>query len=474
MIGKMSSHKFIKNRKFLLISILCVIISCYGSSVYASNISCQAEENKGLFSIQFSWNAESFSKNTSIEVIYKRKAFLSKAKSSGEEVFIAMRNTFINLELKEGEYELVALHLKGKEFGYNKYMNVPINEGFVVKSGKVTNGGLFFLVRENTSSMKIMTLKMNNSPDVKQYVNTFKPEYTAQLDELEPAWKFIDNSTVDNMVEAYAKTLVERQKASSKKNIIYTYATLGIAIKLKRDPEGNIVDYQLISTPSYQQILKMILKEDKIICILANGSFLYGDDKGLEFMPMPKGLQTVPSLHVVNNKFLMIDSNFNIFSADRLFEWKEQLEYNNAKTEMGKFLSEASYPVFYEGKKHLYIFSKATGKQKILLQSKRDEIHFKPIPLSDDVKRIPMVTETAEKIIVGPVLKLSATPKRPAYIYLKDHDNDTWVVRDLPRGDCKRFYPGKDQTILYTECSTNNWFESHDYGKTWSKWQASK
>ena len=85
-----------------------------------------------------------------------------------------------------------------------------------------------------------------------------------------------------------------------------------------------------------------------------------------------------------------------------------------------------------------------------------------------------MVTETDTKLIIGPDLKLNATAKRPAYLYIKDHTSDVWEVRDLPRGDCNRFYPGKDQNILYTECSKNNWFESHDYGITWSKWQASK
>ena len=340
--------------KLFLLSFVLLSALHYGFCAEPIGDQQMQNENKGLFSIQFAWNSESFSKNTTIEVIYQRKAFMGKAKSSSEQVF-AIRNTFINLELKEGEYELVALHLKGKEFGYNKYMNVPINESFEIKPGKVTNGGLIFLVRENTSSMKIMTLKMDNTPDVQHYINTYKTEYAGQLDAIVPAWNYIDNSTVDKMVEAFAKTLVDRQKASTKKNIIYTYATLGIIIKMDRDADGNINDYQLISTPSYQQILKMILKEDKIICILANGSFLYGDDEGLEFMPMPKGLQTVPNLNVVDNQFLLIDNNFNIFSSDRQFHWKEQLDYNNAKTEMGKFLSEASYPVFYEGKKHLYI-----------------------------------------------------------------------------------------------------------------------
>ncbi len=474
MIKSSIAKYYIDIFRFLSIGIL--LLSTTASALYASNEkkAAKAESEKGLFSIQFSWNNESFSKNTVIEVIYQRKAFMSKAKSSSEEILVAARNTFINLELREGEYELKALHLKGSEFGYNKYLDVPINESFEIKQGKVTNGGLIFLVRENTSSMQIMTLKMNNTPDVKRYLKTYKPEFAGQLDALEQAWGFIDNSTVDKMVEAYAKNLVDRQKKSTKKNVIYTYATLGIAIKMERDSEGNITDYRLISTPSYQQILKMVLKDDKIICTLANGSFLYGDDEGLDFIPMPEGLATVPNLHAIDDNFVLIDNNFNIFSSNSEFNWKAQSDYSISKSEMGKFFSAPSYPVFYKGKKHIYIYSKASGKQKLLLQSARDEIYFEKVSLSDEVKRVPMVTETPTKLILGPDLKLNASAKRPAYLYIKDHNSDTWVVRDLPRGDCNRFYPGKDQTILYTECSENNWYESHDYGKTWSKWQASK
>ena len=436
-------------------------------------ISSNESDSKGLFTIQFSWNNESFSKNTTVEIIYQRKSLLGKAKSSSEQLF-ARRNTFIDLELREGEYEFVAIHLKGKEFGYNKYLKVPIEESFEIKAGKVTNGGLIFLTRENTSTMKILTLKLDNSPDVSQYISTYKMDYSSEKDAIVPAWDFIENDKVNKMVAAYAETLVDRYRASEKKNTIYTYATLGIVIKMDRNETGEITDYRLINTPSYQHIEKMKLHNNKLVCILANGSYLYGDDDDLSFMPMPNGLETIPTLYLVDNHFLLIDVNFNIFSASDKFQWTSQFDYNNKKSEMGKFLSETSYPLFYEGRKNLYIYSKATGKQKILLRSSREVIDFQPVALSDVVRKISMVTETDTKLIIGPDLKLNATAKRPAYLYIKDHDSDIWEVRDLPRGDCNRFSPGQDQTIFYTECSKDNWYESHDYGKTWSKWQASK
>ncbi len=447
----------------------------FGSTL-AFNTSTRSAEtsDKGLFSIQFSWNKESYSENLVVEIEYKRKAFLSKAKSSGSQILLASKNDFINLELREGEYEFVAIKLKGLEIGYNKYLRIPIEESFTVKPGIVTNGGLMFLVRESKKSQQVLTLKIDNTPDVKRYVTIYKPEFNPQIEAIEQAWKFIENTKVDKMVTTFAKALVARENKAPRPKVKYMYTTLGMVFKMDKDAAGKVTNYKLIKTPTYQQITKMSLKNNKLTCTLANGSFLYGDENGLEYMSLPKALEKIPSLYVVDDQFLLVDSNFNIFWADNSFTWTAQSEFRHAKTEAGKFFSQPSYPIFYKGKYHIYIYSKATGKQKLLLRSDRKNIKFEKVALSNDVKRVPMVTETSTKIILGPDLKLNATAKRPAYLYVKDHDGDTWEVRNLPRGDCNVFSPGKDETIFFTKCDKKYWYQSDDYGKTWFEYKAKK
>ncbi len=433
--------------------------------------------NKGLFNIQFSWNSDSYSKKISVEVEYKKKGFLTKKKASGTTAFHAVKNQFINLELAEGEYELSAVRLRGPEIGYNKYLKIPLAGSFVITAGKVTNGGLIYLIRENKTSDNVMALRINNTTDVQRYVASYKKEFTSSDSNIQPAWKFLENEKVDKLVQSFAKLLAQRESARKRPKVTHLYASLGMVLKLEKDSQGTVTSHELIPTPSYQQIKNMTLQKDgTIICTLENGSFLFGNNEKLNYMPLPEGLEGMPDLQLIkNDRFLLVDTNFNIFSADDSFNWKAQTDFRYERKAAGFFAVSVvpAYPKVYKGKQHLYIYSPSNDhKHKVLLQSGYDEIDFRSIPLSKEVKRVPLVTETPTHIIIGPHTKLNATAKRPAYLYVKEHSQDEWLVRNLPRGDCKRFYPGKDQSILYTECSKNNWFESSDYGVTWSKWKA--
>lgn len=448
----------------------------------ANNNSCDSGQDAvdGLFTIQFSWNKESYNDNTSVEIEYKRKSFLSKAKASGKTALYAKKNEFINLELKEGEYEFTAIKIHTSEVLSGYYVRVPIEETFTIKAGHITNGGMIFLVKKNKKSNAVMTLKLDNTADVKQYVNIYMPSYESKIEAIEPAWKFLEKDTVEKLVRSYAETIIKNENKNPRKNMKYMRTTLGMVFKMEQGADDKITDFKLIPTPTYQEIIgmKILKKEGKLLCTLENGSFLYGDDNGLDFMPLPKGLEKVPELQFIKNgRFLLVDANFNIFSSDTSFKWKEQLNFRKEQKSAGIFTifpSSVSYPKIYKGKQHIYIYSPAEDKNLVLLQSGYGDIDFKPVPLSKEVKKVPLVTETPTHLIIGPHVKQSATAKRPAYLYIKELASDTWTVRDLPQGNCKRFFPGKDESIWYTECSKNNWFESNDAGQNWSTWKSSK
>ncbi|NAS12149.1 hypothetical protein [Poritiphilus flavus] len=470
----MTTYIKLLQKEFRQFVLALVILGCTQLTM-AHAINDKLDGNKGLFAVQFSWNSDSYSRKVTVEVEYRKEGFLKKTKVSGQTAFHAIKNQFITLELSDGEYELMAVRLMGPEIGYNKYLKIPMDGKFTIKSGQVTNGGLIYLIRENRESDKVMALRIDNAEDVKRYVRTYKSDYADAGESIVPAWKFLENDKVDKLVESFAKVLVDRHSAKLDTKITHLYATLGTVIKMEKDAQGKVTDYELISTPTYQQIKKMVLKKDHtIICTLENGSFLYGTEGGLDYMPLPKGLEKVPDLEVLkNNRFLLVDGNFNIFSSDTSFVWKVQTDHRYEQKSAGLLGTiTISYPKVYKGKRHIYIYSPKDDKHRILLQSTYEDLDFKAIPLSKDVKKVPMVTETPTHIIIGPHLKLSATANRPGYLYVKEHDSDTWMVRDLPRGDCKRFYPGKDESIWYTECSKNNWFETGNAGLSWSKWES--
>ncbi len=475
----MKAFNLLQNRNFLLVlSTLLFMVTSIPSYATTTPRVAQPEDTKGLFSIQFSWNKESFNDVTRIEIEYKRKGLLNRKKASGKTALYAKKNEFINLELREGEYEMTAIKIGIGVIGYGEYQRVSIDETFVVKAGQVTNGGMIFLIRENKEAKSVMLLKLDNTADVKQYVNIYMPAYEANLNSLQPAWKFLENKTVDNLITSFADAIVKNENRNPRKNMKYLRTTLGMVFKLTQNADGKITSYELIPTPTYQEIKAMkILPEGKLLCTLENGSFLYGDDTGLDFMPLPKGLEKAPELTLIKEgRFLLVDAHFNIFSADTSFNWNEQLTYRREQKSPGIFtiFPTVTYPKIYKGKDHVYIYSPKEEKDLILLQSGYDNIDFQPVALSEDVKKVPLVSETSSHIFVGPILKQSATAKRPAYLYVKEHTAPGWAVRNLPRGDCNRFSPSEDGSVIYAECSKDNWFESRDLGKSWSKWKASK
>ena len=453
-------------KQILLILSLFACINTF-SNTGAKNSNAELASKKGLFSIQFSWNNDSFSKNMYAEVSFKKKGLLSKKKSSSGDSFIARRDKFINIELAPGEYEFLAVNLKGDpSIPSGKFLQLPIKGTFTIKTGQTTNGGMVFLVRQSKESLQIMNLKIDNTDDVKRYVKTFKNEFSTDVI---PAWEFLPKEKVDKLIVAFADLLMRRESAAKRPKVKYTYSTLGMVFKMEKDPTGKVLDYELIPTTTYQKISKMsIKKEGKILCELENNSYLYGDDDTLPFMPLPKSLANSPELHELDDKtFLMVDRNRNIYTADNTFDWKDHTEFS---TEFGEsyFQAQTTQTKIYKGTKFLYLFTTGIGKNKLVLQSPYNDFDFKEINLSKNIKKVPLLTETETQLIIGPVLKLNFTAKRPGYIYVKNHASNEWKEQSLPFGDCYNFAPDvKDDTIFYTKCKESEWHRSYDSGKSW-------
>ena len=453
---------------------------------FFTTINATETQDKGYYAIQFSWHTDSYSPSSEVKITYKRKGFLNKTQSS----ITVTKNKFVTLELEPGEYELKDIRLNGGNIPVFKYLKIPLTGSFTIEKGKITNGGLIYLMQENKQSNKVMTLKINNTPDLFEYAKTYLSQKNLKADDIVPAWSFLKNDVVDKLIQSFAELLVKRESPLKRPNVTYLHTTLGMIIKMKKDVQGIVTDYELIPTNTYQQIMKMTLKSDqKYVCDLENGLILYGSDAGLQYAPMPNNVEKTADFHELkNNQYLLVDDNYNIAWADSLFTWHTQSEFRHEqKTKkappgalFSSNLTEAS-PFVYMGKKHIYVYSKpefvaslsktAKVKRNILLQSNYENIHFKPIDLPEDLKKIPLVTETFEHLMLGPFRKSHYNEKKLAYIYIKKLNSDSWEIRELPKNYCTSFYPNKTGEILFTECTKGNWFESFDNGLTWSKWK---
>lgn len=457
-----------------LLTILFIMIGLAGNAKSINTFeTADLKSNKGLFSIQFSWNNDSYSKKLSVEVSYKKDGILKKAKKSGATGFMVPKNRFINLELTEGEYELLAINLSGPDFPAGKFLRIPFEHKFNIKAGQITNGGLVYIIRENKQAHNVMTLKINNDDDLKRYIRTYMPEFADNMDNMTSPWSFLSNEKVDNLVTSFANLLVKRESDAKRPKVKYLYASLGMVIKMEKDASGKVLSHELITTPTYQQIKKMQLKKDgKLLCVLENDSFLYGTDDGLEYIPLPDALEKSPEIaQLKNGDYLMHDRNLNIFTSDDTFNWKAHLDFNQ-EFEQSFFQARSTKMNVYEGKDNLYFYTTGIGKNRILLRSPYKDYNFESIALSKDIQKVPLVTETTDRLIIGPVLKLNASAKRPAYIYVQERNSQTWEERALPFGDCYGFAPDrKDDSIFFTKCTESEWHKSTDGGKTWTKYE---
>ncbi len=462
LLVKVFQTSFTRSQNLFLIAVIALfLLPC--NEIQAN----ESINNKGLFTIQFSWNEDSFSKNHSVSVEYKKIGFLTKAKHSGNLVFPAPKNDFITMEMAEGEYELLSFKIQGESIPYGKVLMVPVNKTFSIEQGQITNGGLFFIGKEEKKSSTVYSMKLDNTGDVKRYLKTYKPEYISRLESMSPAWKFIDNDKLDGIISAYADVLVARETKSARPKVKYLYATLGIMIKMEKDAEGIVLSHQLLASPTYQQISSMKILDDKVLCKLPNGDFLYGKENDIQFIPMPQGLEKEPEIYVINNnRFLLVDDYVNIFSSDENFNWKHQSEHRSNRADvMYRF-----HPELYRGPSNLYFYTIGSGANKLLLRASYEDLQFTTVALSKDIKKIPMVTETSSQLIIGPVMKSGASAKKPAYLYVRNNSGDNWEEVELPRGDCNRFSPYRDNdSLYYIECGLDRIpFKSSDSGKTWN------
>lgn len=447
-------------------SILCsLMIFSFGYSLANENHG----QEKGLFTIQFSWNSQSFSSKNSVEIQYKKEGLLKKSKSTGGGIITSPKNSILNLELSPGVYHFEALKMVGPDFGYGKYLKIPFDQTFEIKAGQVTNGGLFFIGKENKESLSIYFLTLDNDKDIERFVSIHHREYAPSPEDFIRPWQYTDDQILGSIIEAYAATLIPAEENRKRPKVNYLYTTLGIVMKMKKDETGKVLEHELIKTPSYQEIVEMAFKDGKMICRLGNGDYWYGESDAPEYLPLPDQIRKYGKLYYLGpSKFIFIENDYGIHFTNSGFDWKSQNEFR-IERKYG-LLKDQNYsiPNIYFGGDHMYIYSTTGGKYKRLLSSTYDDIAFQEVNLGREVKQVPMITETKSQLILGPDLKIFANAKRPAFLYVQDRGSTNWNVIDLPRGDCNRFgVDSENDTIYYVTCGGEVRYTSTNAGATW-------
>jgi hypothetical protein len=425
-----------------------------------------AKDDKGLFMIQFSWDPDSYGNDYRIAMNYRKSSKLAFI-GSPQHIMVS-KNATIALELAAGDYEILSVEFFSADLG-GKKIAIEANKSFTVTPGQISNGGLTFIIKDPASN-KVMLLSLDNEKDAQWYAALYHKEYAAKG--ISSAWKFNEKEKTDNLKKQYEQLIVAREKASPRKSVKYMYGVLGVLVKLDKGPDGAVNGYQSIETNTYREIMRATSANDKLFCTLGGGQYLYGTDKGLSIVAVPEDVESEPHLYLIGtDKFLAVDENLNIYSSSGpVFAWKKQGEYRVDPVAVNP---QFNVPRVSFGPDKIYLFTTGPNRFKRLWYSGYDDINFKKMEVPEDIKRIPDVIATKNKLVIGPIP--SSLIKNQASIYIKESHGETWQLVNAPRGDCDMLSidSGNDDHFRLgcglQGLTKTRTYKSADAGKTWEE-----
>lgn len=426
-----------------------------------------AKNKRGLFTIQFSWDSDSYKRDYRVGINYKKPSLqITRAIKDIPEYTVVQKNMSMAHKLKPGTYTINSIELFSKELN-GKKISIAFNRTFTIDAGEVVNGGLIFITK-NPENNQVMLLPIDNKNDAKSYVRQRHKDFLTQGSvQITSAWDFIDPPKVDKLIKAHQDMIFAREKLKSKSRVKYLYSVLGTVLEIQRDKDGKPTGYKTISTNTYNQIEKAYFYYGKLLCTLKQGRTLYGDPgSGLSEVPLPAGLNSEPKLYLVGeDKFLVYDKDLNIFtSIDSGQSWTLQDEFKRS----GGWIN---YPYTSFGPDNIYIFTTTTGQDSKLLVSSYTDLNFRQMQLPKEIKRIHEVTATKSKLIIGPIP--TNVKKKKATIFIKQKDQDEWKLVEAPRHDCKTISAGKkDEDVFNLTCGVAGArykYQSTDGGESWKE-----
>lgn len=461
--------------------ILRLAIYLFAFCSFIQTVKAEKDDSKGLFIMQVSWNKESFGDESRVEIIYKSKGKFTKNKISTTDVLRRYKkNEFIDLNLKSGEYELHSIALYDEDLPPDQFYRILIDKQFVIEENQVTNAGMFFLSRETKNSNTVLPLVLNNTNDVDQFLRNYNPDYFTGSDNIIKPWKFLSDEVLIKIKNEYVASIVESLNNKPKNRQSYFGTTQGIIFKIDQDESGQITNYKLIPTPTLQEVIDLqILNNGRLLATLSNGSFLFGNLHGMGFIKLPEGLERYPTLKSLKNgRSLIVDRNCNIFhTVEENFKWEKYDSYHIERNEGNRIYrtlaadSQTQRVKIYQGNKYFYLYHPSDDQFPNLIRGSYENLNYENLPVPESLGFILSVYETSTHLIITPYSRNSKSI--PGYVYIKEDEEEKWTMKALPEGICTQFFPGKDDSIWYSQCE-KVWYETVDFGTSWQIWNSDK
>lgn len=432
---------------------------CLSAMLFIFSLSAtHATAGSGFLALQFAWDNSAYNPKYKVGVNITKGSIVKKNIQES-----TTRNNILLLKLSDGEYNLESLDFSGEDLLYEKF-KMDFNRPFTIEDGKVTNGGLIFIGKGEQAgkrSHQVYFLTFDNQDDLGWYIqNQYVPFSNVPETYAQPAWVFSKNEGRDNMIHIYEKAMVDAETKNPRKGVNYLYGPFGLLIKLEKEANGQVVGSKKLNTATLRQIQAVQFYQGKMIVDLGQGHMLYGTDQDLEPVIYPDEVGENPQFKLIGlDKFMIVDDLINIFVSEGAgFNWKKQDAFCRK-------LDATNRPIVGFGQDHLFIYTYLVGNDWALLQAPYDNPHFENLKIDEEIKRIPLLQETASKLVIGP--QTTNLVKRGSFVHAMDRSTNEWTTVQTPRGDCNTLYIDKAQDDNFKTYCGRYEYISQDAGANW-------
>lgn len=380
----------------------------------------------------------------------------------------AVRDNYMVLPLKPGEYTLEALHVyRSTEDRAPTYY--PLRFKFRIVSNQATNLGTiaFLPVRgAQPSEGRYLKLLVDNTDEMTAYLRKQYPALAASLRPTAPVLasdvKFVDSSLLEAMRRDIAREawlwLEEPNTAH------YVGGEIGTIAKLLRDTRGKVAAIDVMENKTTSAMRSCSGHDERFVCSSAEPALYFVKDGKIAKRALPAPAQHVWVHAYPPRGLVLVDQNMTVYlSSDDGDTWKKYVWHKRPEP-----LSYLAHISFANGRNGYYIYSTFTADplvpEVIYSEYAREGFTKVDIPKLKGWQRL---LETPQGLLVGPqnTDKADGTAK----LYFRPAGRSEWQPRPLPGKRCFFLRHEKENSDkLLIQCDGKP-FSSVDAGGAWTE-----
>lgn len=375
----------------------------------------------------------------------------------------AVRDNYLVLPLKPGEYTLEALHVyrSTEERSRRRY---PLGYKFRIVKGQATNLGVVTLVRHQTQGTQYWKVLVDNTDEMAAYLRKRYPKLAASLRPDRPVPAAGLKHADSKLLEAVRREIARQAWLTSEDPNLSSHVgdEVGTIAKLLRNSQGKVAAFDVLDTGTTYAMISCSGQAQRFVCSSAEPALYFVEGGSIR-----KRALSLPVKHVWVHAFaprglVLVDEKMNVYaSKDDGASWSKHVWHPRKEP-----LSHLAAIRFANGKNGFYVYSTFTADplapQVIYSDYARTGYRTIDIPKLNYWQRL---IETSHGLLLGPH---NADRKgAPSRLYFRPLGRTDWQARTLPGNRCfflHRENETHDRLNVYCD---SKFYHSTDAGRTW-------